>query len=102
MKSQLDLFSGPQRISQAAFDRYCEAHPEVEECFLTLARQVRDRGFSHFGANAIWERMRWYFRFEKGDDDLKLNNNYTSRYARKIMAEHPEFAGFFNCRELRS
>jgi len=32
----------------------------------------------------------------------KLNNNFTSRMARKLMEEDPEFKGFFELRRLKS
>jgi len=35
-------------------------------------------------------------------DGWKLNNNYTSRYARLVMDECPDLDGFFNTRELQS
>ena len=35
-------------------------------------------------------------------DGFKLNNNFTSRYARLIEREHPELRGFFRKRRLRA
>ena len=68
-------------------------------------------GHHHFGAKAIMERVRWevsvYMRrshFEgyvaTTGEQFKVNNNYTSRYARKLISEKPEFKGFFQTRRL--
>ena len=35
-------------------------------------------------------------------EDWKLNNSYSSRYARKIMADHPQLDGLFEVRELKT
>jgi hypothetical protein len=51
----------------------------------------------------MWERMRWHFQIEKGmDEEFKLNNNFRSRYARKIMKAHPDLEDFFELRILRA
>jgi len=66
------------------------------------ALELQRRGVSHYGIGAIWESIRfdWTLRGYPADD-FKANNNHRSRLARKIMAEHPELAGFFETRQLR-
>jgi hypothetical protein len=91
------------RSIQQAFLNFDEAHPEVYEYLMRLTGEVRDRGFKHYGVKALWERLRWHFQIEKGmGEDFKLNNNFSSRYARKMMKEHPELADFFELRVLRA
>lgn len=34
--------------------------------------------------------------------DFKIDNRFTSRYARKLIAEYPEFADFFELRKLKT
>ncbi len=88
---------------QEQFEEYHGLHPEVFGHLVALARKMRDRGFRHYSVKTLWEVLRWHFDIEKGDNDFKLNNNFHSRYARKIMADFPdEFAGFFELRDLRS
>jgi hypothetical protein len=48
------------------------------------------------------EVVRFHRALETTDPDFKLNNNYSSRYARILMDEEPELAGFFQTRELKS
>jgi hypothetical protein len=39
----------------------------------------------------------------KDDAGYRVNNNYSSRLARKLMEEYPEeFGGFFETRELKA
>lgn len=88
---------------QEAFERFHAEHPEVETYLIALAHEVKRKGHQRYGIGALWERLRWHFQIEIGlGDDFKLNNNFRSRYARKIMHEHPDLDGFFEIRELRA
>lgn len=80
------------------FQWYDETNPQVYVAFKKFAYELlatRRRG----GAKAIMERVRWETRTMLGNDSFKINNNYTAYYARKLVAEAPRFAGFFNSRE---
>ncbi len=72
---------------------------EAEKRALALYR----RGSRHFGIGAIWESIRfdWTVRGDP-DAEFKVNNNYRSRLARKIMDDNPNLDGFFELRSLRS
>ena len=88
---------------QARFELFDREHPEVFAEIVRLATQVRARGFKRFSIRTIWERMRWTFFMKRGpDDEFKLNDHFHSRYARKLVADHPEFAGMYETRTLRS
>jgi hypothetical protein len=91
------------RTIQEAFDRFHGDHPEVETYLIALAYELRGKGYRRYGISALWERLRWHFQIEVGlGEDFKLNNNFRSRYARKIMQERPDLDGFFEIRELRA
>lgn len=87
-----------------AFREYHAQNPAVWSLFERFALEAARAGRTHFGAKAVWERMRWHIQFETRDSlaDWKLNNNYTSRYARMFAERHPEFRKLFQFRELRS
>ena len=38
----------------------------------------------------------------KTNEYFKVSNNYTAYYARKFVNDHPQFAGIFNFKPLRS
>lgn len=88
---------------QSKFEDFDHAHPEVYAKIVEFARLARQRGFARYGIGSVWERMRWHFNFEqRTSDDFKLNNNFRSRYARKIMDSEPDLEGFFSTRKLRA
>ena len=96
-------FDWNHRTIQHAFEEFHKAHPEIYEYLVRLALEAYRKGFRHYGIGALWERMRWHFQVERDmEEDFKLNNNYRSRYARKIIDNHPELAEFFELRALRT
>ena len=103
MNSQPDLFDDatPTTLAFREFDRN---NPRVFSLLKTFSRAARKTGRKRMGIRMIWERMRWEIMITTTDSerDYKLNNNYTSRYARKLMAECNDLDGMFEIRELRS
>ena len=82
----------------ADFDAYDRANPAVWQLFERFALDAARRG-RIVGAKAIWERMRWECSVEcKGDEDYKLNNNYTAWYVRKFREAHPGYGMIFATR----
>ena len=82
----------------AAFDR---ANPHVYRLLVRFAFEAKARR-TRYSLKALFERIRWHVQIETGGEEFKLNNLYTSRYARKLIAEYPEFEGFFETRELKA
>jgi len=87
---------------QTRFEVFDREHPGVYQRLVHLAFDLKERGFKRCGMKFLFERVRWFYWVERGDADFKLNNNFHSRYARKIMAEFPELEGFFEVRELKA
>ena len=78
-------------------------HPEVWDLFTKYTLQMIAKGFKHYSAKAIFERIRW----EKdlggdGKTQFKLNNNYTAFYARRFGRAYPQHEGFFRNRKQTS
>ncbi len=85
------------------FFKYHKDNPHVLELLLMYTRQVKEAGFDTYSLNTIMNRVRWHVNIETKDiEGYKMNNNYSSRYARLIVLEAPEFEGFFNNRELQT
>ena len=95
--------SAPKSID-TAFKEFHFTHPGVYYQLENLATQWFDRGHQRLGMKALWERARWemtlYHDAEKSE--YKLNNSYTSRYARLLLERHPEWKGRIKTRTLRS
>ena len=100
--TQLDLGLDYEGTIQAAFQAFHDAHPEVYVEVVRLTRIAKARGYTKLGISLPWERMRWTFKVDQGDEEFKLNNNYRSRYARLIMAQEPDLADIFETRELKA
>ena len=82
-------------------ETYDQENPEVWLEFQTLALQLIERGVRHYGAKAIFEVLRYHRTLETADPEYKINNNYTSYYARKFIRRHPRHSDFFEVRRSR-
>jgi hypothetical protein len=87
---------------QEAFERFHRENPQVYDELVGMARRWRRSGHERCGIGMLFEVLRYRYGLRTAGDEFKLNNNYRSRYARKIMAEHPDLDGFFETRELQS
>lgn len=91
------------RTIQERFERFHAGHPDVYSLFKRFAFELLRTGHRRYGAKSIMERIRWHVATSSGaSEDFKLNNIYTSRYARMLIEEHPEFEGFFELRALQA
>lgn len=99
MEKQKSLF--PKTIEER-FQEFHRANPAVFQLFEMYARLALNSG-KRLGSRAIMERVRWevYMKTRDGEG-FKINNNFTSRYARLLVEKHPEFDGFFEMRDLRA
>lgn len=96
----------PTRAEQldAEFIQFQRDNPTVFPQFRMLAVKLKAKGINRWGAKAIWEVLRYEMALKSvtSGEKYALNNNFTSRFARKLMDEEPEeFAGFFETRTLK-
>lgn len=96
--------SSTERRIERAFRRFHAENPHVYQELLRLSRSAKkSHGRERIGMKMLWEVMRWNLWLKiKTTDEFKLNNNYTSRYARIIMKNEPDLADLFETRELKS
>ena len=93
----------PEGTIQDRFEAFHAAHPEVYAGLVRLARQLRARGRRRWSIDALFHVLRWEWTFSQDDaEDFKLNNNYTSRYARLIREQEPELSDLFEVRSLHA
>ena len=90
------LFSDLNPRIVLEFFEYHKENPEIYELFKKFAHEARQR-WNHFGAKAIFERIRWETDL-KGGWNFKLNNNFPSAYARLLIFEDNSFTYFFELR----
>jgi len=98
------LWPAPRSIQQQ-FEEFHARHPDVYRTLCRLARRAKGAGRSKIGMRMLFEVIRWEWIIAGLPDEaeeFKLNNNYISRYARRIMAQEPDLEGFFPIRALRA
>lgn len=81
------------------FEKFHSENPEVYDLFERFTLMVIQRGFEHYGAMSIFQRIRWHTDVETNDESYKINNNHVPFYARLFMKNHPQHEGFFRTRK---
>jgi hypothetical protein len=99
MMPSIDIDAVHKKDQEEAFKEFHANNPQVYELFRRFTFQAIDAGRRDFGAKAVVERIRWSTMVETKGDIFKINNNYTSWYARMFMNDHPEHYGLFQTRE---
>jgi hypothetical protein len=94
------LFDDRPSIQQR-FEDFHAVHPEVYRELVRLARVAKSRGRRRYSIDALMHVVRWTFDFEH-DGEFKINNDFSSRYARLIAEREPDLADFFETRKLKA
>ena len=90
----------PELTIAERFALFHEANPHVADALDALAGQWLAR-HQRVGMKAVTEALRWRTGIETTDSSpWRLNNNYTSLYARLLLDRHPEWAGRIETRAL--
>ena len=104
MDTQSDFFDTTESIVELSvrekFEVFHGVNPSVYAQLRKRAIRAKRRGFKP-GMRCLFELLRWGhgMRIDQGDDEFRLNNNYTPFYARLLMDREPELAGFFEIRD---
>jgi hypothetical protein len=90
--------------NQERFDWFHANNPHVYRNLRALALAMKTkRGKKRVGIKMLYEVLRYQYDIHTaGEEEFKLNNNYTAYYARLLMAQEPDLAGLFEVREIRS
>ena len=89
---------------QERFDSFHAANGWVYRALERMTADLLSRGRSRVGMKMLVEVIRWNYSRQTTDpaSQFRLNNDYTSRYARLLTDAHPEWAGVFETRTLRA
>lgn len=87
---------------ESRFWRFHLENPDVFAMIWRLANEAKEAGREQYSMSAIFQRLRWYRQIEKKEQDFKLNDGFSSRYARLLESLYPEFRGFFAKRSLKT
>lgn len=99
----LDLIiPDPAPTLDEQFAAFHAANPWVADALERLTDDYLMTGHRRVGMKMLVEVLRWQYDRQTTGDPFKVNNNYTSRYARLLVSRRPEWGDVFQTRELRS
>lgn len=109
MTEQLTLNIAPliPAVGDTIQDRFESFHASNAWVYEALEQMTADlvaRGRRRVGMKMLVEVIRWNYARQTVDpaSGFRLNNDYTSRYARLLIDAHPTWADVFETRELRA
>ena len=111
MAEQLELDLGPLVLPEGdasltiaeRFDQFHDANPWIFDALVALAEDEVRRGHERTSIDMLVHVVRWeYRRRVVSTSALRVNNDYTSRYARLITEQRPDLAHLFETRRLRA
>jgi hypothetical protein len=100
-----------KRTIQERFEEFDAANPHVYALMIHFMKELLRAGAKRVSPRFLVERVRWEmmtataptpvvgWRVARGKP-LKINDQFSSRYARKIIADHPKAAKVIEIREL--
>lgn len=83
-----------------AFTTFHQQNPRVWDLFKSFTKQAIASGRPHYSADAVLHRIRWHTTVETKGSDFKINDHFSSLYARLFHMAHPEHGKFFETRAL--
>lgn len=89
-----------QRTIQEKFDAFNEENPIVYSLFKQQALKAINKGKTKISAKALIEFIRWEIQFQVTAEDFKINNSFTSRFARKFVEDFEYHKDVFEFRTL--
>ncbi len=89
----------PELTSAERFERFHATNPHIYDLLVGYCRAWAGTGRVLFGIRAPWERMRWELGVHTDSTDFKLNDHYTSFYARLIVEQEPDLAALLSLRQ---
>lgn len=91
------------------FELFHQQNPWVFAALESLASDWLAHGHQRVGVKALAEIVRWQYgrrttspRHHATNSSFKLNNDFTSRYARLLLERHPEWANAIELRALKA
>lgn len=85
-----------------SFEEFNKKNPHVYDMFKGQVYRAKSKNRSKVSSKAIINWMRWEVSINtKSADVYKINDAFTSHYARLFIKDHPQYADMFELRELR-
>lgn len=102
----------PKRTTQERFEDFHAANPHVYELFVHFMKELLRAGHKRISPNFIVDRIRWEMMFPtvstpggwhvSGKRPFKINDHFSSRYARLVIERHPAAAKVIELRAIKT
>lgn len=92
------LFAGIDHKTMEFFKMYHNENPTIYSAFVEYALEAAKK-YKQYSAKSIMERVRWEVEIA-GGKEFKINNDFTSLYARLFVYNYPGLETFFEFRTL--
>lgn len=92
------IFRGIPKKKLHKFLVYADSRPEIFNSFAKMAVDMRNAGHDTYSAKCIMEVIRWNTDMNSGQK-MKINNSYTSLFAKLLISQDESFKEFFNLRK---
>ncbi len=87
---------------QDRFEAFHAANPWVADALEALVRDWLRRGHTRVGLKMCVEIVRWQHGRQTNGAEFKLDNTFTSRYARLLIERNPEWVDALETRQLKA
>jgi hypothetical protein len=87
---------------QQRYEQWRDANPWILPALARLLDDWSAHGGRRVGVKAATEWMRFFYARQINSTDFRINNSYTSRLARDLIAAYPHLAAVIETRELRA
>lgn len=101
MSEQAVFLFDKTKTIQENFLEFHSRNPAIYQYFRRFAIEMHERS-RLISANMIVNRIRWEVMVNTGSGDFKINNNFSSRYARMFIDEFPHLKDCIEMREIRA
>ncbi len=81
------------------FNRFHQRNPHVYHLIVDISKRMKRSGVHKFGMKGVFEYLRWQYTMQTQGERYRLNNIFTSIYARLVMETEVELKGFFETRK---
>lgn len=104
MTEQLSLLTAtvPSRLHETLeerWSRFAAANKHVYELIVAIARELRDNGATRVSMKFVFETIRVRQSvYIKSNEPWRLDNSFTSFYAREVRRREPDLAALFEVR----
>ena len=83
------------------FSEYHKANPEIYRMMRMFAYEQINSGKTKYSCQHILYRIKWDIdKRDYGDTDFKIPSYASPWYARKFIADHPQYGDFFTLRKM--